>query len=59
VSNDELWRVYQQEKQTIKELSERFCMSVATVKRRLHDIKRDWVPPPLGGSGFLHLDTTY
>lgn len=59
VSEDELWRVYQQEKQTIKELSVRFGISVATVKRRLHDIKREWVNPPLSGSGFLHLDTTY
>ena len=59
VSEEDLWKAYQQQKQTIKELSERFDMSVATVKRRLHDIKREWVHPPLSGSGFLHLDTTY
>ncbi|MBR1790616.1 MAG: hypothetical protein IJ754_02505 [Bacteroidaceae bacterium] len=59
VSADDLWDAYQQEKQTIKELSARFGMSAATVKRRLHDIKREWVHPPLDGSGFLHLDTTY
>jgi hypothetical protein len=59
VSEDELWNVYQQEKQTIKELSVRFGMSVATVKRRLHGIRREWVQPPLYGSGFVHLDTTY
>ncbi len=59
VSEDDLWEAYQQQKQTIMELSERFGMSVATVKRRLHDIKREWVHPPLSGSGFLHLDTTY
>ena len=59
VSNDELWTVYQQEKQTIKELSARFHMSVATVKRRLRDIKREWVQPPLSGGGFVHLDVTY
>ncbi|MBR6842696.1 MAG: hypothetical protein IKM77_10440 [Prevotella sp.] len=59
VSEEDLWEAYQQQKQTIKELSERFDMSVATVKRRLHDIKREWVHPPLSGSGFLHLDTTY
>ena len=39
VSNDELWTAYQQQKQTIKELSVRFKISVSTVKRRLHDIK--------------------
>ena len=59
VSEEDLWEAYQQQKQTIKELSERFDMSVATVKRRLHDIKRELVHPPLSGSGFLHLDTTY
>ena len=59
ISEDGLWTAYQDEKQTIKELSERFKMSVATVKRRLHDIKREWVQPSLSGGGFVHLDTTY
>jgi hypothetical protein len=34
-------------------------MSVATVKRRLRDVKREWVQPPLAGGGFVHLDVTY
>ena len=59
VSEVDLWNAYQQEKQTIHELSARFGMSVATVKRRLHDIKREWVQPPLSGEGFVHLDVTY
>ncbi len=59
VSGDELWNAYQQEKQTIEELSKRFGKSVSTVKRRLHDIKREWEQPPLSGEGFVHLDTTY
>lgn len=59
VSGDDLWNAYQQEKQTIKELSDRFGMSVATIKRRLRDIKREWVQPPLSGEGFVHLDVTY
>ena len=58
-SEEDLWNAYQQEKQTIKELSARFGMSVATVKRRLHDIKREWAQPPLSGEGFVHLDVTY
>ena len=58
-SEEDLWNAYQQEKQTIKELSVRFGMSVATVKRRLHGIKREWVQPPLSGGGFVHLDVTY
>ena len=32
VSEDALWDAYQQDKQTIKELSEHFGMSVATIK---------------------------
>ena len=59
VGESDLWNAYQQEKQTIKELSERFGKSVATIKRRLHDIKREWVQPPLSGGGFVHLDVTY
>ena len=59
VSKDELWDAYLHEKQTISELSCRFGLSVATIKRRLHDIKREWVQPPLSGEGFLHLDVTY
>ena len=59
VSEDDLWDAYQQEKQTIKELSERYGKSIATIKRRLHDIKREWVQPPLSGEGFVHLDVTY
>ena len=59
VSEDALWDAYQQEKQTIKGLSVRFGISVATVKRRLHDIKREWVQPSLSGEGFVHLDVTY
>ena len=59
VSEDDLWTAYQDEKQTIKELSGRYKMSVATVKRRLHDIKREWVQPPLGGEGFVNLDVTF
>ena len=58
-SEEDLWNAYQQGKQTIKELSARFGMSVATVKRKLHDIKREWVQPPLSGGGFVHLDVTY
>lgn len=59
VSDDDLWDAYQQEKQTIKELSERYGKSVATIKRRLHDINREWVQPHLSGEGFVHLDVTY
>ena len=59
VSNDEIWDAYLQKKQTISELSVLYGISTATVKRRLHDIKREWVQPPLQGDGFVHLDVTY
>jgi len=51
VSEADLWTAYQEDKQTIKELSCRFGISAATVKRRLHGIKREWVQPPLSGEG--------
>ena len=59
VSDAELWNAYQQEKQTIRELSERYGKSVSTIKRRLHAIKREWRQPSLSGSGFVHMDVTY
>ena len=59
VSEQDLWNAYQQEKQTVKELSVRYGMSVATIKRRLHAIRREWKQPPLSGEGYVHLDTTY
>jgi len=59
VSADDLWVAYQDGKQTIRELSEHFKMSVSTVKRRLHDIRCEWVQPPLSGGGFVHLDVTF
>lgn len=59
VSESELWRAYQQGKQTINELSVHFGVSTSTIKRRLHDIKREWFQPPLYGGGYVHLDVTY
>ena len=59
VGEDVLWNAYLQKKQTIRELSERFGMSVSTIKRRLQGISREWVQPSLSGEGFVHLDVTY
>ena len=59
MSEGVLWNAYLQEKQTISELSERFGMSVSTIKRRLQGIRREWVQPSLSGDGFVHLDVTY
>ena len=59
VSEGVLWNAYLQEKQTIRELSGRYGMSVSTIKRRLQGIRREWVQPSLSGEGFVHLDVTY
>ena len=59
VSEDALWNAYLQEKQTIRELSGRYGMSVSTIKRRLQGIRCEWVQPSLCGEGFVHLDVTY
>ena len=36
-SNDEIWNLYMEGKQTISELSHRFGVSESTIKRRLKD----------------------
>lgn len=59
VSNDDIWDTYLQNKQTIGELSALYGLSESTIKRRLREIKREWIQPPLSGEGFVHLDTTY
>jgi len=59
LKHDTLWRSYQDGKQTISELSASFGVSDSTIKRRLREIEKDWVRPPLEGSGYVHLDATY
>lgn len=54
-----LWKLYQDNKQTVKELAEQLCVSESTVKRRLRNVSIAWEQPPLSGSGFVHLDATY
>lgn len=54
-----LWKLYQENKQTIKELSEHFGVSESTIKRRLRNVTIEWEQPPLSGGGFVHLDATY
>lgn len=59
-SDDKLWGLYQDGKQTVAELSELFHVSESTIKRRLRQIDIEWVQPDLSGkSGFVHLDATY
>ena len=58
-SPDELWASYQDGKQTVSELAAAHGVSPSTIKRRLHNVCREWTHPQLSGSGFVHLDTTY
>ena len=54
-----LWELYQENKQTIKELSELLGVSESTVKRRIRNVSVEWEQPLLSGGGFVHLDATY
>lgn len=59
-SEDTLWRLYQDNKQTVSELSEMFGTSESTIKRLLANIKKEWVQPDLSDcNGYVHLDATY
>lgn len=59
-SADEVWCLYQQNKQTVLELSAMFSTSESTIKRLLATIKKEWEQPDLTGcSGYVHLDATY
>lgn len=59
-STDELWRVYQENKQTISELSALYHTSESTIKRMLSNVKKEWKQPDISGrSGYVHLDATY
>ncbi|MBP5561390.1 MAG: hypothetical protein J6X70_06300 [Muribaculaceae bacterium] len=55
----ELWKSYQNDKQTVFELSSLYGKSPSTIKRRLSEITKDWKQSPLVGGGFVLLDTTY
>jgi len=60
LDSTEIWDAYQNGKQTIHELAERYRVSPSSIKRRLHFIEHVWYQPDLTGmSGFVHLDATY
>ncbi len=54
-----LWRLYQENKQTVRELSGLLGVSESTIKRRLRNVSIEWEQPRLSGGGFVHLDATY
>lgn len=55
----QLWKLYQDNKQTVKELAEQLDVSESTIKRRLRNVSIEWEQPQLSGGGFVHLDATY
>lgn len=58
-SEADIWRMYQQGKQTLAELASSLNTSVSTVKRRLRGVSKEWEQPSLSGEGFVHMDATY
>ncbi len=58
-SDMELWKMYQENKQTVAELASSLRTSPSIIKRRLRNIAIEWEQPPLSGHGFVHLDATY
>lgn len=58
-SDLELWKMYQENKQTVAELAVSLGTSPSTIKRRLRNIVIEWKQPLLAGHGFVHLDATY
>lgn len=54
-----IWKLYQENKQTVSELASSIGCSESTVKRRLRNISIEWKQPNLIGDGFVYLDVTY
>ena len=59
VLDEQIWKAYSQNKQTITELADHFHVSESTIKRKLRYVEKKWVQPPLSGSGFVNIDATY
>lgn len=58
-SDLELWKLYQENKQTVAELADSLGTSASTIKRRLRNIVIEWEQPALCGGGYAHIDATY
>lgn len=58
-TNEELWKIYLEGKQTVTQMSASFGVSESTIKRQLAAVNIEWKQPPLSGGGFVHLDVTY
>ena len=58
-SDLDLWKLYQENKQTFTELAASLGTSPSTITRRLRNVVIKWSQPALSGSGFVHIDATY
>lgn len=58
-SDQEIWTMYLDKKQTISELASYLGTSPSTIKRILRNIVIEWEQPYLSGSGFVNIDATY
>jgi hypothetical protein len=55
----ELWQAYSQNKQTYKELAERYSVSESTIKRRIQTVKENFECKNFPVGGVVLMDTTY
>jgi len=59
-SQDEIWKLYLNGKQTASEIAELLGLSERTVYRRLASVNVEWENSPLDGRhGVIHIDVTY
>ncbi len=59
LSEEDIWSLYLDGKQTAEEVSRMAGVSLSTVRRRLSLVERTWVQPCLTGEGYVHIDATY
>ena len=59
VCSSDVWHLYLHNKQTVAEILNLFHKSASTIKRRLREVKIDWIQPSLQGEGVVHIDATY
>lgn len=59
LTEDEVWNMYLNSKQTAAEISTKTGVSPSTVKRILSRITFEWKQPNMTGKGVIHLDATY
>ena len=59
LSEEDIWSLYLDGKQTAEEVSRMAGVSLSTVRRRLSLVERTWVQPCLTGEGYVHIYATY